>query len=666
MGNEQLSLEICPHCGWIEGTQPREAFHLYPRTILNERYMIGNVINFGGFGIIYKAWDTQLSRCVVIKELYPSGIVVRTPGDKEVRPIGGKAEIFQAELRRFLDEARNMAKLEDMPYIVNVFNYFEENHTAYIVMEFLNGITLKQYMEKEGKLPFEDVLRILEPIMLALDEMHKKKLLHRDVAPDNIFITNDNKIKLLDFGTARLAKEDEAITRSIVVKPGYTPPEQYQNKSRQGAWTDVYALGATMYHCLTGEKPEESIDRKINDELKSPKQLGVKLPDYADKAIMKAMALKAGIRFSKMTAFRLALLNKKNVDYPEVEYRRRKRIRAAIVLASIVAVISAGIVAWRYEQRYNVTIEPTNILIWVPAESEEDAAYQSMAQVAQEFANSNAGMTVELKAISPRNYTTQLFEVAGTDAMPDLFRFDVDDTTDLSEFCQSLDYLEHTMDAQMVYFLDKYNDYYPSQLTMPTGFDIPIAYWNDILLEEKNVREDSGKIVSWDEISALKDISSIDINQLPLLSGTTEEVENISNHAKQDFINEDYGLYIGSVKDFADVQNNLGGYYGVYLLEAKEINGYFANCWSVSKTADENTQYAAMTLINFMFNDYMQSVLYVQNDDVLPLNKECFNLYAAEIHGLELGQLDETYLKNLKLWGEEKATIYQTVLEKVS
>ena len=154
--------EVCPHCGYIEGTEPKEVYHLRPGMILKERFQIGTVVGFGGFGVVYRAWDMTLDKMVAIKEFYPVGLINRVPGESKVIVFQNKRREFSVQLDRFLEEARNMAKFSNHPNIVNVYNFFEENNTAYIAMEFLSGSTYKSYLKKQnGLVKTEEAVKII-------------------------------------------------------------------------------------------------------------------------------------------------------------------------------------------------------------------------------------------------------------------------------------------------------------------------------------------------------------------------------------------------------------------------------------------------------------------------------------------------------------------------
>ena len=261
-------------------------------------------IGFGGFGVIYHAWDMQLEIQVAIKEYYPNGLVNRVPGqEKVVVYSGNRRDQFDYGKERFLAEARTMAKFSSHANIVNVYDYFEANNTAYIVMEYLEGITLKQYLRENQRIAPEDLIELLVPLIESLDEIHSQGMIHRDISPDNIMVLPDGRIKLMDFGAARDYTEFGEKSLSIVLKPGYAPPEQYQTHGIQGPWTDIYALCATMYKCITGITPAESIQRIIEDTVQPPSALGIPIPSGMEYALMKGLSISQKNRYQNLNDF---------------------------------------------------------------------------------------------------------------------------------------------------------------------------------------------------------------------------------------------------------------------------------------------------------------------------------------------------------------------------
>ena len=237
--------EVCPFCGYVEGTPPSQPHYLTPGTILRNRFIVGTVIGAGGFGITYKCFDTTLGVTVAAKEFYPAGLVNRAPGECRVGLLSGdKEEQYKERRKRFLMEAQSVAQFGRAKDIVNVFDFFEENGTAYIIMEYIDDVLLKDYLDKQGKVDPEAAVSIIMPIIEAVKKIHSKGIIHRDISPDNIFITSENSIKVFDFGAAQLNDSREGMAADPVIKVGYSPLEQYRDKSKKGFYTDVYAVGA--------------------------------------------------------------------------------------------------------------------------------------------------------------------------------------------------------------------------------------------------------------------------------------------------------------------------------------------------------------------------------------------------------------------------------------
>lgn len=276
-------------------------------TILAGQYIIESVLGQGGFGITYKATDYKTKGFVAIKEFFPESMSTRT--GTTVSPFSGeRGESFDYGKDCFLQEAETLAQFIGIEGIVEIHNYFEENGTAYFVMDYVEGISFDEYIKRSGgKVTCEVAEGVLVRVMDALAMVHSKGIVHRDVTPDNIYITNDGKVKLLDFGAARYSLGDKSRSLDVVLKHGFAPKEQYTRHGRQGPFTDVYSVGASFYFALTGRRPPDSIDRLEEDDLVPPSRLGVQISKEKEHAIMKAMEVQPGDRYQTMTEFKQGL-----------------------------------------------------------------------------------------------------------------------------------------------------------------------------------------------------------------------------------------------------------------------------------------------------------------------------------------------------------------------
>ena len=271
-------------------------------TRLIGRYTIEGVLGQGGFGITYLGIDELHEKKVAIKEFFPQGIVTRNIEYQDTVTVTfvGEKDNYEKGKERFLKEARTMAKFSKDEGIVKALDFFEINNTAYIVMEYLEGITLKQYLRENQRIAPEDLIELLVPLIESLDEIHSQGMIHRDISPDNIMVLPDGRIKLMDFGAARDYTEFGEKSLSIVLKPGYAPPEQYQTHGIQGPWTDIYALCATMYKCITGENPPDAIERVMDDHLKKISAFGIPVLPQIEEAIIKGMSVAANDRYQNV------------------------------------------------------------------------------------------------------------------------------------------------------------------------------------------------------------------------------------------------------------------------------------------------------------------------------------------------------------------------------
>lgn len=309
----------------------KNSYSLQRNTGLIGLYVIQEVLGQGGFGITYLGIDKLYGNKVAIKEYYPQKIAMRKAQYEDVVTVTSIEEKnnYNKGKKRFLDEAQVMARFNKNEGIVKILDFFEANNTAYIVMEYLEGITLKQYLGKYGVIQFRNLIEMMLPLREALIEIHSQGLIHRDISPDNIMVQHNGKLKLMDFGAARDYTESGNKSLTVILKPGYAPPEQYQTHGVQGPWTDIYALCATIYKCLTGITPPDAIARVMDDKFKEPDQLDGKLSPDIKKILWKGMNIFPEERYQDIVEFgedvydalftpeenkKLDLDNEKNID----------------------------------------------------------------------------------------------------------------------------------------------------------------------------------------------------------------------------------------------------------------------------------------------------------------------------------------------------------------
>ncbi len=346
--------DLCPHCGYIFGSGAESGNQLPPGTLLRERYLLGKVLGQGGFGITYIAWDQKEEYPVAIKEYMPTGLASRITGEQKVSCYNKNAQQhFANGLVKLERECLTIARFRDLESVVRVYDFLQANDTAYIVMELLRGQNVRDLLQTEGKLSFERAMQIMEPILLTLQAMHDAGIIHRDVAPDNIFVCEDGQTKLLDFGAARIVDDGtNEKTRSVILKHGYAPREQFSAHAPQGPYTDVYSSAATLYKLLTGETPADSIERTENaDDLPALKALRV--PEAVKDAIRRAMRLDSAERTQSAKAFLSQLTvwsgrDKKAAPHrkqtPEKEKQTSIRNKSKKVFATLAPVLSVVVI----------------------------------------------------------------------------------------------------------------------------------------------------------------------------------------------------------------------------------------------------------------------------------------------------------------------------------
>ncbi len=300
------NVSICPNCKLDEKRLNVSPLSLPLRTILNNQFLVGRVLGKpGGFGITYLGWDLMLELRVAIKEFLPREFAGRNTDRKTVTPYSEEDnKAFMFGLKQFLQEARTLAKFNHSN-IVRIRTFFEQNNTAYLVMDYYEGFSLQGYlMQKSGILPEKPAIDIMLPLLDGLHEVHTKGFLHRDIKPQNIYLTKNGIPILLDFGSSRFAMGERSRSLSVILTQGYAPYEQYHRKGHQGPWTDIYACGATLYTMLTGKVPPEAIEREKDDTLEPPDKVVPTLSPMVSKAILKALETEAANRPQTVIEFR--------------------------------------------------------------------------------------------------------------------------------------------------------------------------------------------------------------------------------------------------------------------------------------------------------------------------------------------------------------------------
>lgn len=329
----------CPSCGYTGRDEKATAYTLTPGRVLKGKYLVGKVLGTGGFGITYLGLNLVLDRKVAIKEFYPSGCAGRNAAESAALQwyTDEKTTAIRNEgLQSVLSEAKKMAKADNIPLVVGVEEVFEENNTAYIIMDYVEGVTLKQYLFRNGPITWEQAKSFFFPIIRALDQVHRAGLIHRDISPDNLMVLADGSMKILDLGAAKDVSAGSGGPSAAVVKNGFSPFEQYAQRGSAGPWSDVYAMAATMVYSLTGKLPVSAIDRAAGEELDWNLPELQALPVSVRSALQKAMEISMQNRIQSMDAFLQALEGQTVQEKTEKNGSKR---RWPIVLAGAVAAV---------------------------------------------------------------------------------------------------------------------------------------------------------------------------------------------------------------------------------------------------------------------------------------------------------------------------------------
>ncbi len=346
MNQMEDQVTVCPHCGFNERELKQEAYYLTPGTVVGGKYIIGRALSYAGYTVTYIGMDAENNRKVLVKEYLPNEFSTRPEGDKEVTIYSGDAkEQFEEGLTTFLNEANRIQQLGRPQGIMQVYDCVAENDTGYVISEYLEGQTLAQILEGGKKFSPQEAKEFICEILEGLRRVHPLDVVHCDIAPETILVTRTGEIKLLDFGATRYVTTANSKSLAIILKQGYAPEEQYRSQGVRGPWTDVYALGAVMYHMITGIVPIESVDRALVDELKAPSQLGVPMPKNMENALMNALNVYQKDRTPSAEVF-YQELNSDEVKRIQVKKQKYETGRfpkwAKVLVAGLLCVVVAG------------------------------------------------------------------------------------------------------------------------------------------------------------------------------------------------------------------------------------------------------------------------------------------------------------------------------------
>lgn len=317
----------CNECGYTYYSTTEHPLRLPIFSVLHKRYLIGKLLGYGGFGITYAALDVETNSICAIKEFFPADIVSGRNEIHNLKLITHMNTSFENGKKRFLKEAQTLYRLKDNTAVVDILNYFSENNTAYLVMEMLDGVTLGKLIkyldiQQLQKLALQVAITIGETMAQA----HEEGILHRDISPDNIFITCNGKIKLIDFGASKYyLAEKSTNSRSILLKPGFAPPEQYSTRGNQGPWTDIYALAATYYYATSGVMVHDAMARIEGVEVPSLYAMDININRDISDIIEKAISINIKNRYQNMLEFVSDLKAAAGIQVKETDITNKKQ-----------------------------------------------------------------------------------------------------------------------------------------------------------------------------------------------------------------------------------------------------------------------------------------------------------------------------------------------------
>lgn len=334
---------VCPHCGYDESSLVQESYYLAPGTIIGGKYIVGRALSYSGYTVKYIGMDAASERRVMISEYLPSDFSTRSEGETGVTIYSGDAlEQFNQGLMTFLNEGNRIQNLGAVQGIAQVYDCIAENDTGYLISEYLEGKTLQQILDTGKRFSPEEAKAFICEILTGLKRVHPMDIIHCDIAPETIFITQQREIKLLDFGSTRYVTTANSKSLAIILKQGYAPEEQYRSQGRRGPWTDVYALGAVMYRMITGKVPPESVDRALEDTIQAPSKFVPSIPKAMENALMNALNVYQEERTPSAEVFYQELNNAGTVRR-KIKKKKRDTGRIPFWVKGLVAVVACTV-----------------------------------------------------------------------------------------------------------------------------------------------------------------------------------------------------------------------------------------------------------------------------------------------------------------------------------
>ena len=607
------------------------------------RYIIGDCIGFGGFGIVYIAWDTTLKITVAVKEFYASQLMTRVPKVNKLVINPKSANEFYYRKKRFLAEARTLTKFQHLNSVPHVFEYFEENDTAYLVIEHLKGMDLKEYLAQfNGPIDQNTAIYITLEIAAALQALHSEGIIHRDVAPDNIFIcsgTREVQVKLLDVGSAILQDETDNVV-DLVMKPGFSPREQYDKSNpRVGPWMDIYALGATLYMMLTGIKPDESTNRKIKDETPAVRELNPSVSEQLSNTVMKAIAVESQMRFKTVQEFVDALKGQRKVYTQKKEKRLRRMRWTGGILAACAALVAVGGYSLHLfsQKRAEGILQPAELSVWYSVEQNSDER-AAMESVKADFEKAYPDVTLVLKGVPAEQYQQQLADAAQKNDLPSLFE-STGVSNEILEKCNDLTPVRQSKQFENCLFLDQYDQYYDRSLQIPLGIEVPLAY----------IITNGAAVVDYDKtyFDSLENFGTetniaADAQRSAMICANFGTGPFADREAFLQPVENTSPVLLSSTMIMNEARQVLVNYEKDYVYyQADKIFCDFVYEWSIC-TDEEAETAAAERLLSWMLGNVYQTTLMITecNDGQIPVNPLCFD---AKIKARNLAPISEIY-----------------------